>query len=69
MPFLAYRRALRTPSAQAQASFGPIVRAEPTCHGSDLRRRRMSSSSIVFLAGLANIMIGLYAVFYIYKNK
>ena len=29
----------------------------------------MSSNSIVFLAGLANIMLGLYAAFYIYRNK
>ena len=29
----------------------------------------MSSNSIVFLFGLANIMLGLFAAFYIYKNK
>ena len=29
----------------------------------------MSGTSVVFLAGLAQVMIGLFAAYYIYRNK
>ena len=29
----------------------------------------MSSTSIVFVAGLAHVMIGLFAAYYIYRNR